>query len=113
VVREISNVQANSVESTFNGGMVSIIGTTAAEVTVSGRVLKANGKGINGATVTITDILFGNTWTTLTNPKGYYRFDGIEAGRTYLVQAKAKKEQFALQVIIVMDNLSEINFIGR
>ena len=85
--------------------------TTAAVVTVSGRVMKINGKGINGATVTITD-MFGNTRTTRTNSKGNYRFDGVEVRHTYLVQAKTKKEEFAPQVVMPIGDLTDINFIA-
>jgi predicted outer membrane repeat protein len=85
--------------------------TTAAVATVSGKVLKANGKAINRAAVTITDMR-GNSRTTLTDAKGRYRFDRIEVNKTYLVHAETKTQQLTPQVITVKDDLSDVNFIA-
>lgn len=47
---------------------------TAAEVSLSGRVMTADGRGLQNAIVLLTDET-GNTRTTLTSSLGYYNFD--------------------------------------
>jgi hypothetical protein len=54
----------------------------------------------------------GQARTVRTNPFGYYRFTGVEAGATYVLSAKHKSYSFAPQVIAAIDNLSEVNFIA-
>ncbi len=84
---------------------------TAASVRVSGRVLSSEGRGISKATITISD---GNGMNrkTVSNAFGYYFFDGVPAGQTYIVQANRKGYEFSngSQAVFVVDDLSGINF---
>ncbi|MGC2236158.1 MAG: beta-propeller fold lactonase family protein [Pyrinomonadaceae bacterium] len=82
---------------------------TAASVPVSGRVVTAKGQGIAKVTVTLTDSE-GNVRIALTNPFGYYRFDNVSVGETYIISAASKRYSFAPAVINVSDELSEVNF---
>lgn len=52
----------------------------------------------------------GNTRTARTNPFGYFRFEGIEAGQTCALQVSSKRFTFAPQVITVNEALTEIIF---
>lgn len=96
----------NYVSCTFVNNLV-----TAANVSVSGRVLTANGRGIANTRVSATDEN-GNTRTVLTNPFGFYRFADLPTGQTYTLQAQSKRYQFtnAAQVLSVNGELSEMNF---
>lgn len=87
---------------------------TAADVSVSGRVLTANGRGITNTTVTITDA-DGVTRSTLTGSFGFYNFDNVRAGETYIVQVKSKSFSFdqPAQIISVQENVGEIDFIAN
>ena len=82
---------------------------TAASVSVGGRVLDTNGRGISRALVTLT-VASGATRTSLTNPFGYYRFDNIRAGDSYIFEAKHKSYSFTPQVLFVGEELSDFDF---
>jgi len=84
---------------------------TAAGARVSGRVVKQTGKGINHAVVTIAD-MFGNTRTTKTNGRGYYKFNDVEVGRMYILQAEAGSYRFDPIIATVNGDLSEQNFVA-
>lgn len=87
----------------------SFITPTAANVSVAGRVVTAGGRGIPKAVVTITDPL-GNTRQAVTNPFGYYRFDGVQVGESYVFAAAAKGYEFQAQVITVNDEIADLDF---
>ena len=84
---------------------------TAAAVTISGKVITADGRGIQNVVVNLVDGS-GNTRTARTSSFGYYRFTDVGAGETYVISAQAKRFTFAqpAQVLNVNDNLTEINF---
>jgi hypothetical protein len=43
---------------------------------------------------------------------GYYQFDEVEAGQTYVIGVSSKRYVFTqeIQVITVLDNATDINF---
>lgn len=84
----------------------------AAGASISGRVLRHNGKGINRAKVTLTDML-GNARTTLTRNDGSYRFDDVETGDFYLLQAVAKKLEFLPKYITLYDSVADFDFMAE
>lgn len=88
--------------------------TLAAGVSVSGRVLTANGKGIVNSLVKLTD-LKGIVRQTRTNSFGYYNFSDVEAGGTYFLEVIGKRHTFAkpLRVIQILDNISNEDFIAE
>ena len=67
---------------------------TAATVSVSGRVNSLTGGSVRRIRILLTDSATGTIRTAQTNPFGYYRFDAVEVGRIYLVQAESKNFQF-------------------
>lgn len=82
---------------------------TAASVTLGGRVLTSSGRGVSKASVRLTDSN-GNMRTVLTNPFGYYRFENVGAGETYVFNIFSKRYIFAPQVISVMEENNGLNF---
>ncbi len=86
---------------------------TAANVSVTGRVLTADGRAIRNVRVTI-DGPGGEARSSLTNGLGYYRFDDITAGQTYIVSLAAKRFHFAQpsQMVNVMDNIADLDFVA-
>jgi alpha-tubulin suppressor-like RCC1 family protein len=83
---------------------------TAANVYVTGRV--TNGKrGLVRAIVSVTDSS-GTTRMAHTTSFGYYRFEGLPAGQTYVFNVTAKHYQFAPQVVVLNDNLADFDFIA-
>jgi hypothetical protein len=88
------------------------LGPTAASVSVSGRITYGKGFGVSGATVSLTDSQ-GNTRNVLTNNFGYYRFEAIAAGATYVLNVFAKRYQFEPQVLNVAEDVEDFNFNGQ
>jgi hypothetical protein len=92
-------------------GDITILGPTAAGVSVSGRVVDANGQGLRNASVVITDSE-GNRRNVTTSSFGYYQFDDVSAGGTYVISVSAKKYRFGSRIIQVSDSLADVNFTG-
>ena len=88
---------------------VYIASPTAAAVSVGGRVSAANGRGVANAFVTMTD-QSGATRTTTTNPFGYFRFNNVQSGATYVFTVSHKRHQFAVRVLTVSEDISELDF---
>lgn len=86
-----------------------VVGPTAANVGVSGRVLDLDGRGVSGARVAMQDQQ-GNTIWALTNPFGYYRFTNVPAGRSYLISVEHKRFEFQPRTIMVNDDLRNLDF---
>lgn len=99
-------------ESNGNFGVIRLQGLapTAANVSVSGRVLTANGRGLRNAIVQLTDAS-GVTRTIRTGSFGFYRFDEIQAGQTIVLSIRSKQSQFAPRVMTVNDDLADVDFI--
>lgn len=82
---------------------------TAANVSVGGRVQRPDGTAIRGAIVTITDST-GTSRTARTNSFGFFVFDDIESGETYVIAVTAKGHEFAPQILEVGDDVSDLVF---
>ncbi|MBS1794294.1 MAG: carboxypeptidase regulatory-like domain-containing protein [Acidobacteria bacterium] len=85
---------------------------TAAPVSVTGRVLSPEGRGVAGARVSITD-QSGSIRSAATNSFGYFRFEGVEAGQNYTVTVRHKQYRFAAQVISVGDNVEGLELTAQ
>lgn len=109
-----SNDAAQSLAIGAADGQVNILGPTAAKVTAGGRVITAAGRGISGVLVTIIEP-DGNQRTTTTNPFGYYLFQHIEVGNTYIFTVSGKRYSFGqpTQVRFITDSLTDIDFVSN
>jgi hypothetical protein len=88
---------------------------TAAGVTVSGRVMTAQGFGIRGASVTFRNVRTGASRVVLSNAFGFYSIQDVAVGEPYIVSvAAAGRLQFIDQArpIILTDTMSNLDFIG-
>ena len=90
---------------------VTVAGPSAASVSISGRVLTADGAGLRSAVVTMTDQQ-GVSRSVLTSSFGYYRFDDVAAGETYVISIAAKRFQFEPRVITLSDDISDVDFVS-
>lgn len=81
---------------------------TAAAVMVSGRVRSPKGRGISNAVVYLTDTN-GNSRTARTNNFGYYVFQDVEVGETYILNAYSKQYQFQTQIVTVGEDLRNLD----
>lgn len=82
---------------------------TAATVSMAGRVVTAQGRGIRNAIITMTD-LHGNTRTVQTSSLGYYHFSNVAAGETYVIAVRSKRYEFAPQVLNMTQDIGDLNF---
>ena len=84
---------------------------TATTVGVSGRVLSSQGRGVGQARVIITSAA-GIRQTATTNVFGFYRFDEVEVGETYIVNVLIKRFEFTPRVISVNDEITGLDFVA-
>jgi hypothetical protein len=87
---------------------------TAASVSVSGQVLTADGAGIRNAMVTITSAN-GSTKMAISSTFGYYRFDDVTTGETYVISVSTKRFTFnrPSNIIAVLDNVVGVDFVAN
>lgn len=110
-----------NIGATPSGGTISIrsgfwlpaLAPTAANVSIGGRILTANGIGIRNATIVLTS-QNGVTRSTVSSSFGYYRFDDIAAGETYILTVSAKHSVFqqASRVVSVNEQLNDLDFVA-
>jgi hypothetical protein len=89
------------------------IDPTAADVSVSGRVVNANGRPIANVIVTLTDSR-GSSRLAQTGQLGLYGFDNVPAGETYILSVAAKRYSFAnpARIVSLNDSLTDADFIA-
>lgn len=87
---------------------------TAAEVSLSGRVVTAEGRGIRGIRIVVSGGDLPSPVAALTGAFGYYHFDGLRAGRTYVVSVSGKRYVFETpaRAVTLGDSLSDVDFVG-
>jgi hypothetical protein len=82
---------------------------TASNVTISGRVTRANGQGAGGVYVILIDAS-DNRRAAFTNPFGLYSFDNVLTGQTYMVGATSKRYNFPdATTVVVNDNITNLD----
>ena len=84
---------------------------TAASVAVTGRVTDAGGRGLSGVRVSLADPN-GSPRTVYTSPFGYFRFEDVAVGRSYIIEAMHKRYDFAPQGVTVLDEMTEIQIVA-
>ena len=87
------------------------IGDSVPVVQVSGRVTTPDGRGLRNAAVSITDSL-GVRRTTTTSSFGFYTFDEVRSGDTYMIGVNSRLYRFASRTLVVNDNLTNVDFVG-
>ena len=82
---------------------------SAAAVSVSGRISDAAGTAVRGARVTLANS-DGHVRTAISNAFGYYRFEEVASGVTYVAGVTAKRHTFTSRLVTVDDSLSDLDF---
>ncbi len=85
--------------------------TPAPVVSVSGKVLTPDGRGLRSAKVTITDIGLGTFESTVTSTLGYFQFS-VVSGRDYIINVGAKRYRFSTIPISVSGDVTDIDLVG-
>ncbi|MBX3292305.1 MAG: hypothetical protein KF881_05355 [Acidobacteria bacterium] len=86
-------------------------GPTSAGVSVSGRVMTADGRPVQQVAIEIVDSV-GNVRRVLTNSFGYYVIENVAAGRNYILSAKSRRYRFSPADILlsVTDPIENADF---
>ncbi|MGC2235505.1 MAG: lamin tail domain-containing protein [Pyrinomonadaceae bacterium] len=84
---------------------------TAASARIEGRVVTADGNGISRVTVTLVDSS-GNTQRFITNGFGYFAFEGLPTGETYVISVSNKRYQFnpSTRAVSLSEDLTDFEF---
>ena len=85
--------------------------TQAPLVTVSGRVLTSDGRGLRNATVSITDST-GVARTATTSSFGFFSFANITPGGRYVFRVQSRSYRFSAVTVTINDNLTLPDFVG-
>ena len=105
-------VNASGGDGSDIGALELQLAPTAAAVSISGRVLTPEGRGLMNARVILTDSN-GNVRSAATSAFGYFRLADVEAGTTVVLSVSSKRYSFAPQVVSVTEDLTGINFTGQ
>jgi hypothetical protein len=91
--------------------LIALIGSgpTAAGVSISGRVLTDDGRGLTNATVVLTDMQ-GQSQTARTGAFGYYTFDELTAGQTYVITVISKRYSYASRLVTANEVITGEDF---
>ncbi len=89
--------------------------STAADVSLSGRVRAADGRGLARTTVVLSGGSLTEPIFSLTNPFGYYRFDNVPSGDSYLLSVRSKNYRFETSTIFVNvgDEMTGLDFVAE
>jgi len=102
---------AGSNNHTFDAGFRS--GSTAADVSVEGRVRNAEGRGIRNVRISVV-LSDGTVLIALTGTFGYYRIEGIPAGEPAILSINSKRFRFENSTVFLNtgDNLAGVDFVA-
>ncbi len=84
---------------------------TAASVTVAGRAIDASGRGLGGVRVSIMGPT-GSHRVVNTSPFGYFRFENVSVGQSYVIEAIHKRYSFIPQSVTVMDEMTDLQIVA-
>ena len=112
----VAGVHSTAVMTAADGGFwnAAPLVTTAATVSVGGRVLTASGQGIRNVRIVVR-LANGTDRTCLTGPFGYYLLQNIESGQTLVISAIARWRSFAQTAIVIhtFDAVNDANFVSN
>lgn len=94
------------------GAVESGLGPTAADASLTGRVVSVTGNPVPGAEVMLTD-QNGSTVRARTSPFGYFQFDQLNTGESYVLTASAKGVVFQPQLVTMNGTVSGFELIAQ
>jgi serine protease inhibitor ecotin len=74
--------------------------------------MTADGRGVANASISMTDSS-GVTRQARTSGFGYYRFDDVATGATYVMAVQSKRYQFQPRTVTVGEEISNEDFIAQ
>ncbi|MBK6751811.1 MAG: carboxypeptidase regulatory-like domain-containing protein [Acidobacteria bacterium] len=91
---------------------VDCVMVSAGTAVVTGQVRDSQGRGIAKARITVTDPNSGVTYTAISGAFGYYHFDGLEVGSTYIISVGHKGYTFrnTTQSLMLLQDTDGVDF---
>ncbi len=86
---------------TVSAAALTLVPFAAADTSIVGRVLTSYGAGIRNVIVTAYGGRLTQPKVTVTSTFGYYRFDGLPAGDSYVISVTAKRYLFQHNAMLV------------
>jgi len=114
-VRDDAGTLQQVITGCFGGGWeIQFLTPTAAGASVSGRVMTADGRGIRNAQMVITGDSLPEPLRVTTSSFGYYTFEDLELGQTYVLTVNSRRYMFSTpsRVISLVDNITDADFIA-
>ncbi|HLM03011.1 MAG TPA: carboxypeptidase-like regulatory domain-containing protein [Pyrinomonadaceae bacterium] len=86
-------------------------GPTAAGASVGGRIYSPHGRPLANARVLMYDGS-GSTRAAISNAFGYYRFEGVPVGQTYIFEVRSRRYAFseAIRTLSVQEDFDSLDF---
>jgi len=81
---------------------------TAGPVSVAGRIMTRDGRGVSGATVSMMD-QNGVAFSVRTDSLGFYRFESVPGGQSYVLVVKSEAFSFSPRVLTAYADVSGVN----
>jgi subtilisin-like proprotein convertase family protein len=96
------------------GWGLEFVGPTAAGASISGRVATADGRGLRNATVAVTGNSLSSPIVATTGSFGYFAFEGLATGETYVVTVNSRRYSFSApsRVISLVENVVDADFVA-
>ncbi len=109
-----ANSSGNDKGMAIDDFQMSFTTTSAAPASIMGRVIDSAGRGISNAFVTLTGGSLTTPIVRRTSTFGYYSFEDIPVGETYIISVSSKRHRFSqsTHVVILQDNISNLDFIA-
>lgn len=91
---------------------ISLLPPSSAPASVGGRVQNSGGNGIGGVSVSLIRVSDGEIWHALSNTFGYFSFQQIPTGQTYIVSVNSKRHSFPVNTLTIAltDDITDIVF---
>lgn len=89
----------------------SLLVPTAAGVVVGGRVVDGFGRSVSGASVNLIGLGSGFR-TARTNSFGFFVFEDVEAGQSFVLEVRAKGLMFESRLISTEDSVDDLLIVG-
>ena len=85
---------------------------SAASSLISGRILAANGNGIRNVLISLTNAGSGEIRFARSSAFGYYRFEEVPVGESYILRVSAKRYVFTpdTRIVVLLDELTDVDF---
>lgn len=112
LVPSFTTIATAPTNTAFRGIAMTPNSPVAAGVTVGGRITDSNGRGLGRVAVTISGGELTRPLRTMTSPFGYYLFDDLTVGSTYIVTVGSKQYAFTpnTRVVSLTDAVTDVDF---